>query len=270
MQRKYWYVVAVMLLALGLAACKRNPGIIKYSSPMTNLKNAPHDTTKEDKQAAAQTHTQLAVAYMNQDHLKEADAALHKALSFDSNYVPAHTVLGILDWKINRIDDADKEFRAAIAISPKDGDTNNNYGKFLCSQHREKEAMEHFRIALADPFYKTPTVANTNAGECLVKNKDYAGAEPYLRKALELDPRYGPALLAMAELDLGQNQAFEARGYMQRFEAAGQATPESLMLGYQIANRLGDKNTATSYYNRLQTQFPNSTQAQSFTGPTHD
>ncbi|TAM93087.1 MAG: type IV pilus biogenesis/stability protein PilW [Rhodanobacteraceae bacterium] len=270
MQRKSCYVLGVMLLALGLAACKHDPGIIKYPSPMSNLKQAPHDTTQEDKQAAAQTHTQLAAAYMGQDHLKEAEAALNKALGFDSKYIPAHTMLAILYWRINRLQDADKEFRTAVSLDPSNGDTNNNYGKFLCEQGNRPEAMKHFQRALADPFYKTPAVANANAGTCLMKVRDYAGAAPYLHKALEIQPDYGQALLAMAQLDLDQNKAFEARGYMQRFESAGQATPESLLLGYQIATRLGDRDSATNYSNRLQDQFPNSSQAQSLNGPNHD
>jgi type IV pilus assembly protein PilF len=255
-----------MLLAFGLAACKHDPGIIKYPTPMTNLKQAPHDTTQEDKQAAAQTHTQLAAAYMQQDHLKEAEAALHKALGFDDKYIPAHTMLAILDWRINRLQDADQEFRAAIALDPSNGDTNNNYGKFLCEQGKSQDAMRYFKKALADPFYKTPALANTNAGSCLLKDNDYAGAEPYLRKALGLDPNFGPALLTMAQLEYRKGDAFQARGFLQRFEAAGQATPESLLLGYQIATRLGDKETAANYSNRLQDQFPNSAQAQSLNG----
>lgn len=270
MLRKSCYVLTAMLLALGLSACKHNPGIIKYPTPMTNLKDAPHDTAKEDKRAAAQTHTQLGVAYMKDGHLKEAEAAFHKAIGFDDQYIPAHTMLAILDWRINRLQEADREFRAAVALDPTGGDTNNNYGKFLCDQDRRAEAMARFGKALADPFYKTPAVANTNAGMCLLKYKDYTAAAPYLHKALETNPDYGAALLAMAQLDLDQNQAFQARGYMQRFESAGQATPESLLLGYQIATNLGDKETATSYFNRLQDQFPNSTQAQSLSGPTHD
>ena len=266
MQRKSYPVLVMMALALGLAACRHDPGIIKYPTPMTNLKTAPHDTVKEDKQSAAQTHTQLAVAYMGQNHLREAETALNKALSFDNNYVPAHTMLAILDWRINRLQDADKEFRTAISLDPSNGDTNNNYAKFLCEQGKQQDAMRYFKHALADPFYKSPAVANTNAGECLMKGRDYAGAEPYLHRALEIDSNYGAALLAMAKVDYQKGDAFAARGYLQRFESAGQATPESLLLGYQVATRLGDKETATNYSNRLQDQFPNSVQAQSLNG----
>jgi len=259
-------VLAAMVLAFGLAACKRDPGIIKYPSSMGNLKQAPHDSTQEDKQSAAQTHTQLAAAYMKQGHLKEAETALHKALGFDDKYIPAHTMLGILNWRINRLQEADKEFRAAISLDPSNGDTNNNYGRFLCETGKQADAMRYFKRALADPFYKTPELANTNAGSCLLKGNDYAGAEPYLRKALEIAPDFAPALLTMAMLDYRKGDAFQARGYLQRFESAGQATPDSLLLGYQIATRLGDKETAANYSSRLQDQFPNSAQAQSLNG----
>jgi type IV pilus assembly protein PilF len=255
-----------MVLVLALAACKHDPAIIDYPTPMSNLKQAPRESAKEDKQSAAQTHTQLAVAYMGQNDLKDAEIALKKALAFDDKYIPAHTMLAVLEWRINRLEEADKEFRAAIALDPSNGDTNNNYGKFLCETGKQEEAMRYFKRALADPFYKTPAVANTNAGTCLMKRNDYAPAEAYLRKALEIEPNYSTALLAMADLDYRKGDAFKARGYLQQFEAAGAATPDSLLLGYRIATRLGDKETAANYSRRLQDQFPNSVQAQSLDG----
>ena len=267
MQRKVFRVLAAMMLACGLAACKHDNGIIKLQQgPLNNLKNAPSESAKQEKQAAAQTHTQLAAAYMKQGRLKEADEALHKALGFDDKYIPAHTMLGILNWRIDRLPQADKEFRAAIALDPSNGDTNNNYGQFLCETGKPQDAMRYFKRALADPFYRTPELANANAGTCLLGGSDYADAEPYLRKALELDPDFASALLGMARLDYRKGEAFQARGYLQRFESAGQATPESLLLGYQIAIRLGDKETAANYSSRLQDQFPNSAQAQSLNG----
>jgi type IV pilus assembly protein PilF len=268
--RRIWLLVALVVPALGLVACAHNNGIIKYPTPMTNLKNAPHDTAKQDQHAAAQTHTQLATAYIKRGHLKEAQAALQKALQFDAKYIPAHTMLAILDWHIDRLDEADAEFRAAVALDPSNGDTNNNYGKFLCARGKTKQAMGYFKRALADPFYKTPALAETNAGECLLKSGDLTGAERYLREALKIDANFDPALLAMAQLDYRKGKAFDARGYLQRFQGAGQATPESLLLGYRIATHLGDKETATNYSNRLQDQFPDSSQAQSLHGSRNE
>jgi len=72
MLRKSALLSAAMVLVLGLAACKHDPAIIDYPTPMSNLKQAPRDSAKEDKQSAAQTHTQLAVAYMGQNNLKDA------------------------------------------------------------------------------------------------------------------------------------------------------------------------------------------------------
>lgn len=266
MLRNSCSVLVVVAIALGLAACKHDPGIIKVPTPLSNIRNPPSDTAQQDKQSAAQTHTQLAAAYMGRNQLKDAETALNKAVGFDNKYVPAHTMLAILDWRIGRLQDADKEFRTAISLDPSNGDTNNNYGKFLCEHGKQQDAMRYFKHALADPFYKTPVVANTNAGMCMLKGNDYAGAEPYLHKALEIDANYGAALLAMAQLDYQKGDAFAARGYLQRFESAGQATPGSLMLGYRIATRLGDKGTAANYSSRLLDQFPNSTQAQSLDG----
>lgn len=266
MLRRSLSVAAIMAVAVALAACKHDNGIIKVPTQLSSLKNVPHDTKKEDKQAAAQTHTELAAAYMKRNDLREAQGALHEAIKFDDKYIPAHTMLAILDWHIGHLEDADREFRAAIALDPSNGDTNNNYGQFLCEHGKATTAMRYFKQALADPFYKTPATANTNAGKCLLKAGNYAAAAPYLHKALELDAGYAPALLAMAQLDLRKGDAFAARGYLQRFEGGGKATPDSLMLGYRIATRLGDKGTATNYLNRLQDQFPNSTQAQSLNG----
>jgi type IV pilus assembly protein PilF len=258
--------LAFVALATTMGACSHNPQIIKYDTGVNNLKNEPHDTAKEDKQAAAQTHTQLAAMYMAQGHLKEAYDTLHKALGFDSKYIPAHTMLAILSERIHRPQEADSEYRQAIALDPSNGDTNNNYGVFLCKHGKQQEAMSHFKHALADPFYKTPAWADTNAGKCLMRNQDYSGAVNYLRKALALEPDYPDALISMARTLYHQGDAFHARGFLQRYESGGKATPDSLLLGYEIESRLGDKDAARTYSDRLQDQYPYSDQAKQLNG----
>lgn len=257
-------VMILILLALAGSAC--SPKIIHYDTGLDNLKNQPQDSKQDQKREAAQVHTELGAQLMERGDLKGADEKFKMAIGFDPDYTPAHTVLAILDERIKLPQEAEQEYRRALAIDPKNGDTNNNLAVFLCKTGRAPEAMQHFQKALADPFYKTPAMANTNAGACLMRTRDYAGADAYLRHALQIDPDYPDALYQMAQLQYAQNDAFHARAFLQRFEAQGQATPDSLLLGYQIESRLGDADAARNYADRLRNQFPESDQARTLAG----
>lgn len=266
MLRKLSTTTILAVLMLGISACGHNNRIIKYDTPLSNLKNEPQDTKQERMRDAAQLRTQLGAQFMARGDLKRADEEFRKAISADPSYATAHTMLAILDERVHLIKDAEEEYRRALAIDPKSGDANNNLGYFLCHHGREKEAMTYFSRALADPFYSTPAKANANAGACLARTGDYKGAEDYLRKALSIDPNDPIALYQMAQTLYAQNDAFHARAFLQRFEAQGQATPDSLLLGYQIESRLGDADAARNYANRLRDQFPESDQAQHLSG----
>lgn len=253
--------VAVAILMLGASACSRNK-IIKVDNGVGDLKSQPQESKQDEKRDAAQIHTQLGAQLMERGELKEADQKLKMAIQFDDNYEPAHTMLAILDERIKQPQLAEQEYRRALAIDPKNGDTNNNLGYFLCHHGRGNEGLQYLQRALADPFYKTPATANSNAGACLMGMGNYASAEPYLRKALQADPNYSDALYQMAQLLYAKNDAFRARGFLQRFEAQGVARPDALLLGYRIESRLGDADAARNYANRLRDQFPDSEQAQ--------
>jgi len=265
MLRKVLSMAALAALVLGIGACSHNK-IIKYDTPLSNLKNAPQDSKQDQKKEAAQVHTELGAQLMARGDLKSADQKLKMAIQFDPDYIPAHTMLAILDERVGLTGEAEQEYRRALAIDPKNGDTNNNLGYFLCHHGREKEAMGYFERALTDPFYATPAKANANAGACLARSGDYKGAEAYLRKALRIDSSDPIALYEMAHVLYAQNDAFHARAFLQRFEAPGQATPDSLLLGYRIESRLGDADAARNYANRLRSQFPESDQAQQLSG----
>jgi type IV pilus assembly protein PilF len=255
----------LILLALAGSACSRNK-IIKYDTPFNNLQNEPQDTKQDQKREAAQVHTELGAQLMARGDLKAADQKLKMAIQFDPDYIPAHTMLAILDERVNLPKQAEQEYRRALAIDPKNGDTNNNLGYFLCHHGQEREAMTYFQRALADPFYATPAKANANAGACLARAGDYKGAEDYLRKALRMDANDPIALYEMAHVLYAQDDAFHARAFLQRFESQGRATPDSLLLGYRIESRLGDADAARNYANRLRDQFPESDQAQHLSG----
>ncbi|HET6914161.1 MAG TPA: type IV pilus biogenesis/stability protein PilW [Rhodanobacteraceae bacterium] len=262
---KFALLGVLAVLASGLGACSSNK-IIKYDTPLNNLKNEPRENKQDKRREDAQIHLQLGAALMNRGDLKGADQEFRKGIAADPDYPTAHTMLAILDEHVNLPREAEQEYRRALAIDPKNGDANNNLGYFLCHHGKEKEAMGYFQRALADPFYSTPAKANANAGACLARSGDYKGAEEYLRKALRIDSSDPIALYEMAHVMYAQSDAFHARAFLQRFEAQGQATPDSLLLGYQIESRLGDADAARNYANRLRSQFPESDQAQQLSG----
>lgn len=222
----------------------------------------PRTTKAEQREEGARVHTQLGQQYMEHGDLQEALVKLNKALDFDPNYVPAHTVIAVVYERINDMPNAELHYRRAQSLAPTNGDTNNNLGWFLCNREdKTAEAQAYFQKAVADPFYKTPALAWTNAGTCLGRSRDFAGAEADFRKAIEIDPQNGEALYQLANVLYLQNDAFRARAFVQRFDALGQPTAAALKLGHDIELRLGNRDAALNYSRRLQSQFPDSEQA---------
>jgi type IV pilus assembly protein PilF len=241
-----------LVLALVLAACQTTGG------GGANLKK---DSAASEKVEAARVHTELGQKYMQQGKLEIALDNLNKALAYDSDYVNAHTVIAVLYERIGDPKQAEEHYRRAAQIKSKGGNELNNYGAFLCKVGRYDEAAGYFDRAVADPFYKTPEVALTNAGTCLLKGGKRDQAEVVLRKALDRSPDNPEALFQLASALYEKGEYFKARAFMQRFESVGQARPESLMLGRNIELRLGNGNGASDYTRRLLQSFPESQQA---------
>lgn len=243
--------VVAMALALALAACTS-------SGSTSNIKK---ESAQSEKAEAARVHTELGQKYMQQGKLEVALDNLNKALGYDPDYADAHTVIAVLYERIGDAKQAEEHYRRAAQIKSKGGNELNNYGAFLCKIGRYDEAAGYFERAVADPFYKTPEVALTNAGTCLLKGGKKDQAETALRNALDRSPNNAEALFQLASVLYEKGDFFKARAFMQRFEAVGQARPESLMLGRNIELRLGNGSAASDYTRRLLQSFPESQQA---------
>lgn len=221
----------------------------------------PHSTASQDALDAARIHTELGQRYLAGGDLESALDKLSLALQFDPDYAPAHTVIAVVYERINKLPLAESHYRKAVELEPNKGDPNNNLGQFLCKTGKPAEAVGYFAKAVADPFYKTPDVAWTNDGVCKLKTQNRAGAEASFRKAVELNPQNGEALLQLASTMFAEGDTFHARAFIQRFDALGHPTAESLGLGRAIESRLGNTDAALNYTRRLRSQFPDSEQA---------
>jgi type IV pilus assembly protein PilF len=183
----------LLLVCVALAAC---------GSASKKATDEPSKTVK-----AAETNTALGRQYMERGQYEVALEKLKRAVAYDKSYAPAHTLLGILYETLDMPEEAGEEYRLAVHYDPTDGDVNNNYAAFLCSQGKGKEADRYFQAAFDDPFYGTPEVAYANAGLCALGMNQLDKAERYLRQSLEYDAEISLALLSMASLNY-QNGAF--------------------------------------------------------------
>lgn len=229
---------------------------------------APRGKAGEKARSAAEVHVALGQRYLQQNKLEIALEKLQKALKFDPGFVDAHTVIAVLYERINDPRKAAEHYKRAVDLAPRNGAVNNNYGAFLCRSGRLDEAARHFTAAVADPFYKTPDVALTNAGTCYLQAGKTDLAEQGFRKALEINPSNSEALFHLAGILFRKSDFLRARAFLQRFDALGMASPDALLLGHDIEHSLGNAREANEYARRLRAEFPDSPQRQKLESST--
>ncbi len=209
----------------------------------------------------AEIHTQLGSGYYERRQFDVAIQELNAALSADPNYVPAHNILGLVYMELRDDAVAEQHFQRALKSDPADSDANNNYGWFLCQRDREQASIPYFMAALKNPLYQTPEKSYVNAGVCSLKAKDEKGAERYLQKALQTQPKNSQALYHMAELKYKGGKHAEAQSYLSRYMQVANPSAESLWLGVRIERKLGDRNSQASYGLQLRKKYPESQEA---------
>lgn len=244
-------------LILAVFAC------LLISCAQTEQTTHTTESTKNEKQEeAARIHTELGQKYMQQGKLELALEKLNTALSYDASYVDAHTVIAVLYENIGNYNKAEEHYRRAAQLKSKGGAELNNYGAFLCKTGKYDDAKKYFDRAIADPFYKTPDVALTNAGTCYLKAGKLEAAEKNLREAVDRGPQNAEALYSLSDVLYQTGDYFHARAFIQRFESVSKdPRPEALALGRNIELKLGNASGAHDYARRLREKFPDSEQA---------
>jgi type IV pilus assembly protein PilF len=238
------------LIALGLT--------LALSACVTETPNNPRLPSKPDFEAAAKANTQLGLAYASQGRLDVAAAKLKKAIEQDDRIAQAHSGLGYVYWQQGDIDGAQSEYKRAIGLDGDDPEIRNNYGVFLCSQHRYDEGDRNFMLALKNRDYPTPAKAWTNAGVCARQAGDAARAEDDFRQALRIDPAFPGALSEMATTSYQQQNYLLAKSYLDRYFRSGPQTSAMLLLGVRTERALGNDDAARQYELKLVRNYPDS------------
>ncbi len=210
---------------------------------------------------AAQYNMQLGISYLRQGDYKAAQEKLEKAIAADSELPMAHMALGLVLERLGDPRGAEKNYRRAVSLDGESPDSLNALAVYLCLTKQEvSEALRYFERALAVPAAKAESnkaMLYTNAGTC-AKRADLDRAENYLRAALAVDGQFRDALMQMAEVAFTRGVFLQSRAFIERFLAAGPATPAVLWLGFRTERALAGTAAAMNYAERLKAEFPES------------
>jgi type IV pilus assembly protein PilF len=235
--------------------------VVFFSGCATVSDNGRSVDKEKKKQDISHANTMLGIEYLRVGNYEKSRDRLERALAADPDNTEALDAIAVLFEKVDKPDMAEKYYKKSLRVNPDNPRGHNNYGQFLCLHGRYKDAEKEFLSAANDPFYKTPALPLTNVGICALRIPDEEMAEKYFRQALEWDPKFPPALMQMATLNYARGNYLGARGYLQRYQESGQATPESLWLGIRTEYALDDHQAWGNYAVTLKNKFPDSPQA---------
>jgi len=241
------YFVIVLMSCFLLSGCQNSGGI--------------KSTYVKPNQKAAELNMRLGLNYLQRGDYKIALEKLDKALQQDPSLTSAHNTIAALYKQLGEMDKAEYHYKKAVSLEPKYSAAQNNYGAFLCQQGRYKEAEKRFLAALDNPLYRNPAQAYENAGLCASRIPNIELTEQYLRKALQLNPRLGKSLLALAEIRYDQSDYLASRAYIERYRDASAWTPKALLIAIKTENKLDDQDAVASYSVLLRGRFPDSEQS---------
>jgi type IV pilus assembly protein PilF len=239
--------VKLLAVALGilLAACSHNSGF-KKASPAVS----------------ASTNMQLAIEYMKLGKLAASRDAIERALSEDPGNSDVQVTAGIVYERLNDMPKAERAYAAGYRLGKGDPNVQNTYAGFLCRTGKAVAGEKLFAEVARSPLYQTPEVALVNAGVCVRGTGDVVDAERYFNRALAIRPNMPEAMLQLGNIAFDRGDAAQARDAVQRYLAVNAPTPEVLWLGFRTERKLGDTAAAAGFARRVQTEFPNSEQAQ--------
>ena len=247
-------IIITALICLFLVSCTSTT---TYSETGT----IDRKTSKANLTEASELNTRLAVGFIQQQKYKPARDKLEKAIKQNPDNFEAYKILAYLYAIVGLTEEADIKYKEALDIKPDDSELSNSYGAFLCNNGDYDEAQQHLKVAYSNPFYETRYLAQSNAGSCYIKQKEYKKAEALLRESLRTNSKLPGSLISMAEIGINTDRYLMARAYIQRYHNVKAASAESLWLQIQAEKALGAEKHYMKYARQLINDFPDSDEA---------
>ena len=157
-------------------------------------------TPKEDKLQKARAHYQLGVSYLNDNNIQPAFVEFQKALELNPNDKETLNAIGVIYLlKLEDYARAVEFLRKALKQDKNYSEAWNNLGVAYEKMGKYQEAIEAYKTALQNTFYRNPEKAFNNLGRVYYRNRRYDDAIDAYKEAAKRAsdfalPYYGLAL----------------------------------------------------------------------------
>lgn len=215
----------ILFMAFCLCACKSTTN----QDPIEDRMSADNEAPRT-KAEIARINANLGMAYLEQKNVQRAKQKLLLALSQAPEIPEPWYSMAYFHEATGNIEEAGKYYSKAVEIAPDRGDTQNNYGTYLCRIGHYKESIQHFMLAAKAPTYLDPAAAYENAGLCSMKIKEYQNAANYFNQALLKDPARKISMLNLAAADVKLGRYQQAKSMLFQYSLVAPPDEESRRL----------------------------------------
>jgi type IV pilus assembly protein PilF len=231
-------------------------------NPTPDVRTAS-DLTDNDRRA--RLRMELAAGYFSRGQTTTALDEVKQVIAARPDLPEAYNLRGLIYASMGQLALAEESFLRALQLNPRDADTMNNFGWFLCQQRRYDEAQRQFSSALAVPQYRDVPRTLLAKGVCEARAGRLPDAEVTLSKAYEMDPANPTAAFNLADVLFRLGELERARFYIRRVNAQNEtANAQTLWLAIRIERKLGNLIGANGLGVQLRQRFPESPQALQF------
>lgn len=199
------------------------------------LSGCASQAERGDGSTPGEAFTELGMAYLEQDNLPRAIAALNRALESDARNPQALQAMAIVYQRQGEDELANETFQKALKADPDYSRARNNYAAFLYDKGRIAEACEQLELASRDTEYANRAQLFANLGQCHWEMGDLAKARSSLERAQSLEPRSPRSYFALAELELTLGNPERAHQQLDAFIRLAGMTPNAQALANEIA-----------------------------------
>jgi tetratricopeptide (TPR) repeat protein len=200
---------------------------------------------------ALQPHSAEALYWSIQAHKRLALESLARFQQLESNSARSHVLLGDIYNQLDRYDDAQAEYSKALDIAPGDPAATLGLALAYLSNNNVEKAMETARAGL-EHNSQDPEL-NLIVAETMVATRQFAEAEPYLMKSLNVKPQMlGHVHALMGKVDAETGRTKDAIDQLK----LGESSDEDGSVHYLLARlyrQTGDTKDATAALDQVKT-----------------